>query len=144
RGDDVGPAGPEDRSSQQRVRLPGTRAEIGAEQRIGEVDADAERGYADGSGQRVPGVVDFGAAEQDREAGRECGPQGDEMPDRTSLVERHQARRIVVRDRLRQRLALDLDVVVEILLDLVGQLLWTVPVLRRFGLTIGPGHLSSV
>src|SRR5260370_108781 len=59
----------EDGAGQQRVGLAGARAEIGAEDRVREVDADAERGDAHGSGQREAGVMDLRADEQEREAG---------------------------------------------------------------------------
>src|SRR6058998_1836741 len=62
------------------------------------------------------------------------------MTDRAPLVERHHAGRVVVGDRLLDRLALDLEVAIEELLDLLRQRLGAVSV----PLLIGPRHFSSV
>jgi hypothetical protein len=81
-----------------------------------------------------PESIAFGAIsshKQEREPSRERRPQRNEMPDRTAPIERNQpriARRIVVGDRVMQRLALDLNVLLEELLRIVAVVLRPVPV----------------
>jgi hypothetical protein len=87
--------------------------------------------------------VDLGADEQKREAGRERRPKRDEVSDRPPPVERDEAGRaggIVVRDRVMEGFALDLDVAGEVVLDLVGQRLVTLAEVLRIPLVARVGR----
>ena len=127
----------EDRARQERVRLAGARAEVGRRHRVRDVDPDPE--YRD-HGRRAEVVtagVELGADEEEREAGGERCPEPGEVPDRAAPVERHDAgvaRRIVVPDRLVERLALEREVLPElrdVVRDLLTRMVVKVPRARR-------------
>src|SRR6266511_4018721 len=112
RRDDPRAALAEHRAGQQAVRLAGARAQISGEHRIGDIEAEAEDGDPDYLGQAVS-VVELKAQEQEREPGREGGPQTGKVPQRSTPVERHDprvARGVVVLDRLVQDRVLNAQV----------------------------------
>ena len=105
---------PEDRPRQERVRLAGARAEVRAEHRVDDVERVAKGRDADRCGEAVAAVVQFEAEEHVREAGDERRPETHEMPHGPPPVERDDAGiagRIVVLDRLVERLALEREIV---------------------------------
>src|SRR5438876_6303476 len=103
----------EDRAGQERVRLAGARAEVRRHERIGDVDPDPEHGDERRRAEVVAAGVELEADEHEREPGGERSPESGEVPDRSAPLERHDprvARRIVVPDRLVERLALEGEV----------------------------------
>src|SRR5262249_13885732 len=136
-GDEPRAGDAEDRPRQQRVGLAGARAEVRGDERVRDVDPDPERGDARGRSEVVAAGVQLGADEEEREAGGERGPEAGEVPDRAAPVERHDpgvARRVVVSDRLVERLALEGEVLPQlcyVVRDLLTRVMVEVPWARR-------------
>ena len=135
RGDDPRAPAAEDRPREERVRLPRARAEVRAGHRIGDVHPVADERDRDRRREAVAAVVDLEAEEHVGEAGDERRPEPQEVPHGAAPVERNDAGvggRIVVRDRLVERRALEREVVSQILFDLVRPV---VPVVVRHAVT---------
>src|SRR5207248_63938 len=81
-GDEPGARDAEDRARQERVRLARARAEVGREDRVGDVDPDPEHGDPRRRAKAVAAGIELGADEEERKAGCKRRPGPGEVPDR--------------------------------------------------------------
>src|SRR5262249_6389592 len=112
RRDDHRPGDTEDRAAEQGVRLPGPAAEVAGEGAVRDVERSPAAEDAGRRRQREAGLVQREAEEDVGEARLEREPDRREVPDRLPLAERDDplpARRVVVENRLLERLAVLLE-----------------------------------
>jgi hypothetical protein len=82
---------PEHGAGEERQRLPGLRAEVGADQRVGHVDPVSEQAGAGRDTKGEAPVIHDEPGHHEREARDQRRPQSHEVPHRPALIPRHDA-----------------------------------------------------